>query len=500
MARPTLYRLVSGVAAILLSACSGAGPPRQELWHLHNLVAQIQKSVVTVAALDTKNHVLRIGSGFFIGRDGTLVTNDHVLEGAYQAAIKTADGEKYPIDKVIARNPLIDLIKVRVQIPREQIAPLELAKDEPAIADRVVVIGSPLGLEQTVSEGIISAVREHPTNGKIYQLTAPISPGSSGGPALNLNGQVIGVVSFQAASGQNLNFAVSVKALQMLTNESKELSIAEWTIEKAGDDPRLAVSLCHEGAKLSIEGKYEAALDYYQKATETNPKDPDTWRGLGSCYIGLEQPDQALEAFHQSIALAPDDAAGHFMLAMYYKALGQYQQEIPSLQRVIGIDPENVQARLELADVYGRLGQTDAQIDVYDRILKVKPDDVDTLHLLGQTVGRVGRYDQALDLLHKASALAPDDAGIYFDIGVTYKFKHLPEEELRAYTRAIRADPQMVPAHYNIGLLFLKQGNRKLALQQYAILKSLDAATAEHLFNRIYPQSVDQIRAPEFSQ
>ncbi len=489
-----------GVTAFLMGACRSAVVPEQEPWYLHNMVAPVQKSVVTVAVLDMEGNVLRIGSGFFIDRDGTLVTNDHVLDGAYRAEIKTADGDIFPIDSVIARNPLVDLLKVRVRIPRERVVPVVLAVDEPAIADRVVVIGSPMGLEQTISEGIVSAVREHPPIGKVYQLTAPISPGSSGGPALNLKGQVIGVISFQAARGQNLNFAVSVKTLQMLTNETRELSIAEWTIEKSGRDPSLAVSLCRQGARLSIKGNYKAALDYYQKATETNPDDPDTWRGLGSCYIGLNEPDQAIEAFEQSIAAAPDNAAGYFLLALYYKVLEQYQLEIPSLLRVISIDPQNVQARFELAEAYGQLNATDSQIDAYKKILELKPDHVPSLLRMGQTVGQMGRYDEALDLLRKASALAPDNADILFDIGVTYNAKNLPEEELRAYTRAIRVNPQMVPAHYNLALIFLKQGNRKLALQQYAILKSLDAQAAERLFLKVYPESIDKIRAPEFSE
>ena len=491
--------LAAAAAAVILTAgCSRSPAPEPASRYLHDMVAPVQRSVVTVAATGADGDILRIGSGFFIGRDGTLVTNEHVLDGAYGAQVRTADGDIYPIRSVVARNPLVDLVKVRVQIPPEAAVPAILADGDPEIADRVVVIGSPMGLAQSVSEGIISAVRDHPTNGKVYQLTAPISPGSSGGPALNLKGQVIGVITFQTARGQNLNFAVSVKALQMLTNEIRELSVAEWTIEKSGPDPNLAVSLCRQGARLSIRGKYEAALDYYQKAAEANPDDPDTWRGLGSCYVGLDKTDDAIRAFHKSIAVAPDDAAGHFLLAMYYKALGQFQREIPSLLQVMSIAPDNVRARIELGEAYGRMGRTAEQAEAYRGILKLKPDHVTALQLLGQTMGRMGRYDEALEFLRKANVLAPDNAGIYFDMGITYGFMHMPEEELRAYTDAIRVDPQMGPAHLNIALIFLKQGNRKLALQQYAILKSLDEEAAERLFKKIYPESLEKIRAPEF--
>jgi tetratricopeptide (TPR) repeat protein len=460
-------------------------------------VATIQKSVVTVIAFDMDGDLSTIGSGFFINRDGTLVTNYHVLDGAYKAEIKTVDGNRYPIRAVIARNQPVDLITVRVEIPRELAVPVTMAADEPGVADRVAVIGSPMGLDQTISEGIVSAVRKHLSNGKVYQLTAPISEGSSGSPALNLKGQVFGVMTYQSAQGQNLNFAVSVHALNTLTQVPGEISLVEWTLQKSAKDPRLAVTLCARGAQLSIRGRYEAALDYFQKATETNPDNPDAWHGLGSCYIGLNQPDNAIEAYRQSIAVNPGDVTPHFMLAMYYKVLKQYQQEIPSLLQVIKLDPDHMRARMELAIAYGALDQTEAQIGTLKEMLKLKPNHVPALHLMGRTVGRIGRYDEALNLLTRAGELQPDNARIQFDIGVTYHLKKLPKEELRAYIRAIQADPRMAPAHHNMGLLFISQGNRKLALQQYEILKELDTELAQSLFGKIYSGTTEEAVKPE---
>lgn len=480
-----------------ITACAGTVAPGQRDWNLKSLVKAIQKSVVTVAAYDMDGDLSAIGSGFFIDRNGTLVTSYHVLNGAYKAEIKTVDGGRYPIGAVIAGNQPVDLITVRVAIPMELAAPVILAEDEPGVADRMAVIGSPMGLAQTISEGIVSAVRQHPSNGKVYQLTAPISEGSSGSPALNLKGQVFGVVTYQSAKGQNLNFAVSVHALDTLTQVPGEISLVEWTLQKSAKDPRLAVMLCSRGMQLSIRGKYKAALDYFQKAAETNPDDPDAWHGLGGCYIGLNQPDNAIEAYRRSIAVNPDNVVPHFMLAMYYKVLKQYQQEIPSLEQVIKLAPDHMRARLELALAYGELDQTEAQIVTLKEMLKLKPDHVPALHLMGQTVGRIGRYDEALNLLSRAGELQPDNAQIQFDIGVTYHFKKLPGEEFRAYIRAIQADPRMAPAHHNIGLLFLNQGNRKLALQQYEILKGLNTELARSLFGKIYSGSTEEVTGPE---
>lgn len=491
------YTLPLALTFLLIAACTKSMAPEQQEWKLYNTVTQLQKSVVTVAAFDMDGNVSKIGSGFFIDRNGTLVTNYHVLNGAYKAEIKTADGDKFPVTSVIAHNLLVDLMKVRVLIPSEKAIPVVLTDTEPEVADRVMVIGSPMGFEQTVSEGIISAVRRHPTHGSIYQLTAPISQGSSGGPVLNLRGEVFGVVSFQAATGQNLNFAISTKTLTALPFEAGEPALAEWTIKKAGHDPGLAASLCQRGAQLSIKGKYEAALDFFQKAAEANPDDPDSWTGLGSCYIGLDQPVPAIKAFNQAIVVAPDDTTGHFMLAMCYKALEQWDREIQSLLKVIDIDPAHVPARFELAEAYGRLEQTDAQLNMFREILGQKPDHVPTLHRMGQTMRELGRYDESLDLLGKASILEPENAKIHFDMGVVYHHKKMPDEEMQAYKRAIQADLRLVPAHYNLGLLFLRYGNHRLALQEYAILKNLDEAEADRLFREIYPANLEEITTPE---
>jgi tetratricopeptide (TPR) repeat protein len=484
------------VAAMLcLSACStGSGDARQPARSLKDLVGPVQQSVVTVINYDVDGGVASIGSGFFISKNGTLVTNFHVLEGAYNAEIKTQDGSQYTVATVLARNQLIDLIKVRVEIPASRVTPVVLARPKPAVADRVFVVGSPMGLEQTVSEGIISAIREIPAGGQVLQLTAPISLGSSGGPVLNQAGEAIGVVTFQAASGQNLNFAIAIDALEMLAEEASPLSIAEWTIRNSEQGPALAAALCNRGARLTIQGAYEEALTYFKKAAETNPEDPGAWHGLGSCYAGMGQLDNATTAFKQPIERDPDNSAAHFVLAMYYKAIGQFEQVVPTLLAVIRIDPANLRARFELGRAFGALERTPEQIAAFTEILDRQPDHLPTLLALGSTLGKTGRLDDALGLFNQASNLEPDNELIHYNIGVTYNRMGRPKEAIRAYTRAIRANPRMAAAHYNLGLTYLSQEHRKLALDQYEILSDLAPGSAKDLFERIYPEIGQSIR------
>ena len=481
---------IAVAAALLSGACSTGVPPAwRQPSSLKDLVGPIQQSVVTVINYDVDGDVASIGSGFFIAQNGTLLTNYHVLEGAYHAVIRTMEGSQYPVAAVLAANRLVDLITVRVDIPAERATAVVLAKQAPAIAETVFVIGSPLGLEQTVSEGIISAIREMPTGGKVYQLTAPISSGSSGGPVINQNGEAIGVVTFQATRGQNLNFAISTDTLDRLSDVVSEMSIAEWTIRNTRQGPALAASLCSKGARLTIQGAFEEALTYFKKATEANPDDSDAWYGLGSCYVGLNQPEAAIAAYQRPIEQNPDNAEAHFILAMYYKTIGQYEQEVSSLLEVLRIDPANVRARFELGGAYGELERFQDQIDAFNTILADRPDHLATLLSLAMALAETGRLEEAMGLFAQARGIEPDNAVIHYNIGVTHNRMHQPEAAIRAYTHAIRANPRMEAAHYNLGMTYLDQDQRRLALGQYEILSGLRSTRANALFEKIYPES-----------
>lgn len=176
---------------------------------LPRLIAGIQPAVVTVIIYNGAGKAIGNGSGFFINREGHLVTNYHVLARAARAEIKTQDGQRYAIKMVLAEDRQVDLIKVTVDLPAD--APrayLPVSATRPRVGERVLVIGSPLGLEETVTDGMISGIRLLPNLGEMLQISAPISPGSSGGPVVNLQGEVVGVARFFLARGQNLNFAI----------------------------------------------------------------------------------------------------------------------------------------------------------------------------------------------------------------------------------------------------------------------------------------------------
>ena len=195
---------------------------------LPSLIKRIKPSTVIIFVYDNKGEFLKLGSGFFISQNGDVITNYHVLQGASSAEIKTSDEKTYPITYIVAGDEPNDLIRLSVNIPSQYVYPLSLSQTIPEVGERIIVYGSPLGLENTVSDGIVSAIRDIPDFGKVIQITAPISPGSSGSPVLNLQGEVIGIATFQMIEGQNLNFAIPTeKIISLSLTEENKISIAE---------------------------------------------------------------------------------------------------------------------------------------------------------------------------------------------------------------------------------------------------------------------------------
>ena len=175
------------------------------------------KSTVSIVALDKISQPLGYGSGFIIDNE-TIVTNVHVIEGSSSAyVLLNGQEKKYSVSGYVAIDKANDLVILKVSGLYG--AALTLGSETfPEIGEKIYAVGNPKGLNGTFSEGIISGIRDLTTN-QILQITAPISPGSSGGPVLNSSGQVVGIAFASFSAGQNLNFAIPVKYLSTLKSK-----------------------------------------------------------------------------------------------------------------------------------------------------------------------------------------------------------------------------------------------------------------------------------------
>jgi len=189
----------------------------QSFGQLQELIKQKENAIFAIYTYDDFGVATGIGTGFFISSDGIGISNYHVLEDASRGVIKTIDGKTYEINEVLSLNEQADIIKFKVNIEGDQTNYLSTKTEEIERGERIFVIGNPHGFESTVSDGIISSIRQSDDYGHILQITAPISPGSSGSPVMTYDGKVVGIATFQFSEGQNLNFAVSTNSLNNLS-------------------------------------------------------------------------------------------------------------------------------------------------------------------------------------------------------------------------------------------------------------------------------------------
>lgn len=294
------------------------------------LIQQIEPSVLVVQV--TLERGGGIGSGFPLDDQGTFVTNYHVIEGAKSAKIKIHD-KTFDVKGYLAISPGKDLAILRADLGSTPVSPLKLAAAKPQKGETVLTFGAPLGFDSTVSNGIVSAVRtgnelrdifkrmsggrdayvedEHYDLDAVWvQITAPISGGNSGGPLVNLRGEVVGLNTWGVVGGQNLNFAISAEHIQKLLATSQ-----------SGVQPLAGLP---EPRKVRLAaGTAERTLEYWNEAARIN-------RGLSNRLRKIRQP-AVPNNVRQLMALFPK-------LAGIYKKMADYFPDAARKLKALKID------------------------------------------------------------------------------------------------------------------------------------------------------------------
>jgi S1-C subfamily serine protease len=242
--------------------------------------ALYKKAVPSVMTLKAgkKDGAVVLGSAFLITNSGIAATAWHVVNGATQVSARFSDGEEFEVSGLVDKDEKRDLALIRVKIfGRPE---LTVVGDDPQVGSRAYVIGAPLGLEFSISEGLLSQIQRI-DNVKQYQFSSAASPGNSGGPLLNVAGQVIGVVSWQVKNGQNLNFAVpssyllgldkTLPTLPWDTVRPSTLPVAATTVTDLEKDKALGrayAAIADSSAALSFQGQSMSESNAYRRGVD----------------------------------------------------------------------------------------------------------------------------------------------------------------------------------------------------------------------------------------
>ena len=451
---------------------------------LVELVKRIKPSAVAIETFDARNNTVARGSGFFIASD-RIITNRHVIERAARVEVHLLDGKKFPVRGVLAVDGEGDLALLSVDLPRSLAIPLPVVSSVPQEGEAVVVVGNPYGLEGSVSNGIVSAVREISGYGRIIQITASISPGSSGSPVVNMAGQVIGIATLQAAEGQNLNFAVPAERISQLKVNDVQ-SFTSLTAETQKNKRSSAERLYSQGLAQLSRDDYARALPYFEKAVETDPNYAEAWYQAGYCYGVLGRHSDSLRASRQAAKLRPDWGAVYINIGASSYALGQYKDAVEAYRNAIRIDDDNADVQYSLGLTFNKLNRTDEEILAYRRALAIRPDHANSLEKMGLALFKKARYAEAATAFEQLKIYKPD-AKTFNYLGESLIEINKNEEAIEALNNALGYNPDLDKARYNIGRAYLKTGNVDMARVQYEILRNSRSDWADRLYVLINP-------------
>jgi tetratricopeptide (TPR) repeat protein len=448
------------------------------------------------------------GSGFFINSHGYVVTNYHVLKDADSALIKTIDNKYYSVTGIIAEDRTSDVVVIATNAPTDSIKYIKVTSKIPKEGENIIVIGSPLGLELTISNGIISSLRDIENFGKIIQITAPISPGSSGGPVIDAKGKVVGIASFQIVGGQNLNFAIPgerINTLQLRPFEIKNLVL--WTAEHKINEVFLDNELIGRGDfLLSYKNDLKASYTYFKKALERDPYNADVYYELSYYYQRCSLYNDAEENIKKAIKLQPNNEIYYYGLASMKSNNKNYEEAIKLYNICIKLSPLDQFNYDALAGCYYQLGRYNEAINALSKSIIIAKSIVHRNNSYSQTnladmYLKANRKNEAILECRKAIN------GIMEDLKMdryekSYPYVYLTPQRINSYywfeLDTLLYAPSVV-TYYDIqnsylshvyckmGEIYCEIGDTDRALKIYEFLENRDTLEAKHLHESLYP-------------
>ena len=395
-------------------------------------------AVVYIIVRDKDFKPIGLGSGFFVTANGLVVTNYHVIKGAEFATARLSSGATLFVDGVVATDPSRDLALLKVSgggFPCLKIAKGALLK----VGATVYAIGNPQGLENTFSGGMVSGHREIKQGLTAIQVTTPISPGSSGGPLLNVSGEVVGVTTGGLTGGQNLNFAAPVSGVSALIRKQGKVR----TLASAGGGRFDSTETEELDKAWAAMGKKDwgTAAKILTALREKQKDNPVVWFALGRLHYELGNQEIAIQHYETAIVLKSDYAIAYCGMGYAYCKLKLYPQAVEVYKKAIAIDPGDAWAYCGMGIAYDELKRYPEAIEAYKKAVVVDPNFAGGYVLMGKTYCELKRYAEAVEAYKKAIAIKPGDAWAYFWMGRAYCELKRYAEAIEAYEQFLRLEP-----------------------------------------------------------
>lgn len=331
-----------------------------------------KKAVATIIVYDKDRNPLRQGSGVFINATGLLVTSFHVIEGTdiAKTEAKLSTGAKYSLRSIRGLDKKLDIALLQFEATETPYVKALGDSDKLLSGEKIIAIGSLLGQESSVSDGVIANPACELLGLKLIQFTAPISPGSSGGGLFNKAGKAIVGITRAALQdenrkAQNLNFAIPINFIKNILSGSEKKLV-------------------------------EQSAEYYYS--------------LGQVEQNHENNEKAISYYQKAISIDSQYADAYINLGIIYYDKGEYDSEVTIFEKAVKINPDKYEYWYDLGTAYEDILEYDKAVEAYQNALRLKPDRKDALHDFAILSMADGNCDRASKLISKLKESDPGQA------------------------------------------------------------------------------------------
>jgi len=384
--------------------------------------------VVTIYTYDSRQNLIGQGSGVVLKDKDFLVTNFHIFEGADSLIVKHK-GKIVQYSMILGFDGDIDILILKIaenSFPKIHLGAIDKLK----IGQTIYAIGSPMGLENTITEGIISGLRNNDASTRNFiQISAPVSKGSSGGAIVNIKGELIGISTLIFKEGQNLNFAIPIYDIYKV-----------GTVGDSSENIQKALNYYIKGYNSDFSHNYNKAIKYYKKAITFWPEYELAYTNLGNTYGRMGDYKNAIINYKKAIVIKSDFPNAYYNLAVVYERMKDYDLALSNYKKLIEINPQDAYGYNSLATCYYMKSEYDLAIFNYKKVIELN-----------------SRYQDA-----------------YFNLGVCYYAKRDYNSAIKNYKKSIEIDPQNFKAYNNLGITYNQIGDYENANYYYGRAKQLN--------------------------
>ena len=432
----------------------------------------VSGAVVVIYAYDNDDKLTMQGSGVVFNDKGYVVTNYHILSG--NKRIEIIHGKEIiPYVDIIGIDVEKDILILKIE--EQRFSSIKIGNSKSLnIGQRVYAIGSPMGLENSISEGIVSGLRSYDELKRNFiQISASISSGSSGGAVVNDKGELVGISTLTIKEGQNLNFAIPIDDILNVEigSYSKNDMYKDFELFKFGND-------------ALEKGNYQKSIKYFSLYIVKYPNDPSAYYNCGIARTKSEDFIGAIQDFNKAIDLNPYFTDAYNNRGFAKSESGNNNGAFQDYNKAIELDPNCTRAYVNRGVIKHNLEDYQGAFQDYNKAIEQNPYYADAYYNRGTAKASLKDYQGALKDFNKSIELIPNMRVAYYNRGLTkYNLKDY-HGAIQDYDKAIKLNSNYADVYMNRGVAKSNLNDDRGAIKDYSKAIEINPNHAMAYFNR----------------